>query len=179
MGITGIIHRKEKVDDRAQTVEMLHRRYAGVIFDLCVRMLSDPQEAQDAVQETFVSAFRSLSSFRYGESYLPWLYRIGTNVCLKMIRTRRRKAVTLTDYPERFSPDARDPSSAMDARRVLERLADELDQRSLEIAVAHYISGMDQGQIARAMGISRRAVVKRLTAIRKRIGDPFKELIHE
>jgi RNA polymerase sigma-70 factor (ECF subfamily) len=152
---------------------MLHRRYAGIIYDLCVRMLTDRQEAEDAVQETYLNAFRFLSSYRYGDNYLPWLYQIATNVCLKTIRTRKRKGATPTEQVDRMAADQADPQSAIDNRRILEQLAEQLDKRSLEIVVAHYISGMDQGQIARAIGISRRAVVKRLSALKRRVNYLF------
>jgi RNA polymerase sigma-70 factor (ECF subfamily) len=67
------------VQERAHAIEQLHRRFSGVIYGHCVRMLGDRTEAEDAVQEAFVAAFRALDSFRYGESHLPWLYRIATN----------------------------------------------------------------------------------------------------
>jgi RNA polymerase sigma-70 factor (ECF subfamily) len=163
------------VADRAQAIEVLHRRFAGVLYDHCVRMLGDRSEAEDAVQDTFLSAFRALDSFRYGESHLPWLYRIATNACLKIIRTRKRKGVELTETPERMADRPRDPVSDIHARRVVESLVDEIDDRSLEILVSHYVAGMDQGQIAGSLGISRRAVVKRLTKLRRRAGHLFEE----
>jgi len=165
----------EGSDDRAATIEMLHRRYAGIIFDLCYRTLSDRVEAEDAVQETFLSAFRGLSSFRYGESHLPWLYRIATNVCLKFLRTRRRKGTGLLEFPERVPAGRVDADRRLDFRRKLERLIDDLDERSRQIVIAHYIGGMDQGQLAGVLGISRRSVVKRLTAVRERARDVFEE----
>jgi len=163
------------VDERARAIEVLHRKYAGVIYDLCVRMLGDRSEAEDAVQETFVSAFRALDSFRYGDSHLPWLYRIATNACLKVIRTRKRKGVALTEAPERAADRPRDPVREIHARRVLASLVGELDERDQEILAAHFVAGMDQGQIATALGISRRAVVKRLTKLRRRAGNLFEE----
>ncbi len=160
-------------NERARTVEELHRRFSGAIFDLSVRMLADRSQAEDAVQETFVNAFRSLDSFRYGTNPLPWLYRIATNVCLRLLRTRKR--LQLDDRADRTAAATRDPVGKIHARRVLEQLVDELDERGQVILVSHYISGMDQGQIAEMLGISRRAVVKRLTALRKRLGHLFEE----
>jgi RNA polymerase sigma-70 factor (ECF subfamily) len=149
------------LDERERTVETLHRRYSGAVYHLCVRMLGDRVEAEDAVQETFVSAYRSLSSFTYGDSHMPWLFRIATNACLKIIRTRRRKGVAPMEAPERAAGGSVDPARQIHARRVLEALMDELDERSQQILVQHYVAGMDQGQIAESLGISRRAVVKR------------------
>jgi RNA polymerase sigma-70 factor (ECF subfamily) len=158
------------VKDRAQTTRALYRRFSGVIYEFCVRTLGDRAEAEDAMQETFVGVFRSLPGFRYGESHLPWIYRIATNVCLKLIHKRRRKLAIAADPTVRRVPDTPDPAGRVHAREVLESLASQLDDRGRQIFVAHYIAGMDQGQIARSLGISRRAVVKRLTRLRALAG---------
>jgi RNA polymerase sigma-70 factor (ECF subfamily) len=157
--------------DRERTVEELHRKYAGLVYGQCLRMLGTRADADDAVQETFLAAFRGLGSFTYGASHLPWLYRIATNACLKAIRTRRRKGASPLDEPESAPAPERDPVRDIDARRALEELLETLDERGQEILVAHYVAGMDQGQIAEALGISRRAVVKRLSKLRGRAGD--------
>jgi len=159
------------VEDRAQTTRALYRRFSGVIYEFCVRTLGDRAEAEDAMQETFVGVYRSLSGFRYGESHLPWIYRIATNVCLKMIDKRRRKLAIAADPAARRGAEERSPADQVHARRVLESLAAELDDRGRMIFVAHYLAGMDQGQIARSLGISRRAVVKRLTLLRALAGE--------
>jgi RNA polymerase sigma-70 factor (ECF subfamily) len=159
------------VDDRVRTIERLHRRYAGVLYDKCVRVLGDRTEAEDAVQETFINVFRALDDFEEGEhGHLPWLYRIATNVCLKIIRTRTRKgAVQLGDLEPR-APGSSDPAEAAYFRRLLDQLADHVDEKTMQIVVAHYLDGVEQGEIARQCGISRRAVVKRLTALRAKFG---------
>jgi RNA polymerase sigma-70 factor (ECF subfamily) len=161
------------VRDRAQTTRALYRRFSGVIYEFCVRTLGDRTEAEDAMQETFIGVFRSLPSFRYGDSHLPWIYRIATNVCLKAIHKRRRKLAIAADPAASSEPHRQDPVDGLHARQVLDALAGELDERGRQILVAHYIAGMDQGQIARSLGISRRAVVKRLTKLRRRADQLF------
>jgi RNA polymerase sigma-70 factor (ECF subfamily) len=161
------------VDDRVQTIEALHERYAGVLFDKCVRMLGERAEAEDAVQETFVNAFRALDAFEDRDlGHLPWLYRIATNVCLKVIRTRKRKGAQQLGEMEPVSPKG-DLVETIHTRMVLEQLAGQLDDRTMEIVVAHYVDGIDQGEIARQLGISRRAVVKRLTDLRSKAENIF------
>jgi len=167
------------VNDRSQLVEDLHRRYSGVIFDLCLRILRNRAQAEDAVQETFMNAFRAMSTFRYGKNHLPWLYRIGTNVCLKMIRRQKFHNEEGMDYDGQRAPGI-DPAGKIDARRILEKLQKDLDERDMEIIVSHYISGMSQGEIAQSLGISRRAVVKRFGSLRNRFDSVFREVdIHE
>lgn len=164
--------KKAPVDERIQIIEDLHGRYAGVLYDKCVRILGDAAEAEDALQETFVSAFRSLARFEdTGQGHLPWLYRVATNACLKIIRTRRRKGAQPMEDQDALPGQSPDPVEGISSRRVIEQLMNQLDERGMQIFVAHYVDGIDQGEIARQMGISRRAVVKRLTALRARAQD--------
>ncbi len=164
--------------ERISQIETLHREYAGVIYDLCLRILRDRIAAEDAVQETFLSAFRAMDSFTYGDSHLPWLYRIGTNVCLKMLRTASRKGAVPDEHIEKYGSLKPDPARAMHARRVLEQLSRQLDDRSMQILLAHFGGGMSQEEVAQSLGISRRAVVKRLTRLRA-IAQELEDADHE
>lgn len=164
--ILGIRREEDQAVDPGRLIEDLHRKYARYIYGLCIRMLGDRSEAEDAVQETFFNAYKGLASFRYGDEHLAWLYRIGTNVCLTMIRTRKRKRIDLVESINETAALTDDAEGAVHARQLLGQLMKELDERSLEIVAAHYVAGMDQGEVAQMLGISRRAVVKRLTSLR-------------
>lgn len=155
----------------AQKIEELLGRYGRVIYELCLRYLGDRGEAEDAVQETFLRAYLALDTFRYGDDHLNWLYRIGTTSCLMILRTRRRKGATPVERIEETADTTASPEQYLRARQILEQLTSELDDRSLEIVAAHYIGGMSQGEVAEMLGISRRAVVKRLTSLRNKFDD--------
>ena len=73
-----------------------HRRELHVH---CYRMLASFDEAEDAVQETFLRAWRSRERFQ-GEQFRAWLYRIATNVCVDVIRRRSRQVSTLHSFAE-------------------------------------------------------------------------------
>jgi RNA polymerase sigma factor (sigma-70 family) len=76
-------------DDDVEAFELLYDRYAAPILGFCRHMLSSSTEAEDAVQETFASAFRGLRADGREIELRPWLYAIARNRCLSMLRARR------------------------------------------------------------------------------------------
>jgi RNA polymerase sigma-70 factor (TIGR02960 family) len=78
----------------------LAERYRRPLHVHCYRMLASFDEAEDAVQETFLRAWRRRSTFVGGALFRAWLYRIATNVCLDMIRTRSRRAPRMRSFAE-------------------------------------------------------------------------------
>jgi RNA polymerase sigma-70 factor (ECF subfamily) len=85
----------------------------------CYRMLGSLQDAEDAVQETLVSAWRGIEGFQERSSLRAWLYRIATNRCLNMIRDRRRR-------PSGGLPFVPPPPTRMDEVTWLEPYPDDL-----------------------------------------------------
>ncbi len=63
-------------------------RWEKPIYNLALRMLQDPDEASDATQEVFLSAFKSVRRFRQDAKFSTWLYRIGVNHCITRLRRR-------------------------------------------------------------------------------------------
>jgi RNA polymerase sigma factor (sigma-70 family) len=72
--------------------------YERPVYNLCFRMLSSEQAAEDAAQEAFISAFRSVASFR-GGSFRSWLFRIASNACYDEMRRRRARPARSLDAP--------------------------------------------------------------------------------
>src|ERR1700678_4688087 len=89
----------------------------------CYRILGSLQDAEDALQETLVSAWRNLGDFRRQSSLRTWLYQIATNRCLSMLRADSRRPRTATSLPDLTLPE---PTGVGDAPPWLEPYPDVL-----------------------------------------------------
>jgi RNA polymerase sigma-70 factor (ECF subfamily) len=116
-------------DERA--FEGLVERYQDRAYRLARRLLDSDGDAQDALQESFLSVYRKLASFRGESRFSTWLYRIVTNAALMHRRARsRRPQEPLGDGQPRFDGDGRHVAEPADLETAA-HAAERLDQRTL------------------------------------------------
>lgn len=97
-------------DGNARAFEILVERHSGRVYNLCLRVLGDPDEAADASQDAFLSAIRKLHTFRGEAAFTTWLHRVTVNACYDSLRRKRRRPllrVVRDEADER--PDAGPP----------------------------------------------------------------------
>jgi RNA polymerase sigma-70 factor (ECF subfamily) len=142
----------------------LYRTYGPVIFNRCLRLLGDRAAAEDATQETFVRVHRHLDKAPEAREALAWVYRIATNYCLNEIRDRKHRPEPTDVLPEVAGHDPEVVFADRDlAARVIRRCPEDLRVA----AWLHYVDGIDQGEVARVLGISRRTVASRIAEFRR------------
>ena len=137
----------------------LYRTYGPYIHARCCRLLGDRAAAEDATQETFMRVHRHLDRAPDGREALAWIYRIATNYCLNEIRDRKLRPEPADALPE---PRAESLERVLANRELAERIVRRSPEKLRVVAWLHHVDGLDQGEVARVLDISRRTVVNRI-----------------
>ena len=157
-----VIERVRSGDTNA--FEALVTAYQKQIYNLTLRYVSNPEDAADLTQEAFLRAYRSLDSFRGDSRFSVWLYRLTTNVCIDLLRSRgRSSASSLTvenedEEPEELDiPDGRfEPQKELE-RRELQRAVQEglqsLTEDAREIVILRELEGLSYAEIGDRLGL--------------------------
>lgn len=141
-----------------------YRRYGPALLRKCERMLGNRPDAEDVVQTLFIDLVRKGRT----DVDLPYLYRAATTRCLNRIRDSRRQRELLAQHGDvLLSCGPGLPEARTVSLDLLRQLVGGLDERSSEILVFRYMDQMTGDEIADLLGISRRAVTKRLERIRE------------
>ncbi len=163
----------------------LVRLYEGRVYNLCYRMLGDAESAADAAQDAFLSAFRSLRSFR-GGSFRSWMLRIATNTCYDVLRARKRRpAISLdsaADQEDEASSlqiaDSGEPPDEFALRRELaaaiQRGLESLPEEQRLVLILSDIDGLPYEEIAQITSTNLGTVKSRLSRGRARLRDVLK-----
>ena len=138
--------------------ETLYRTHSGRLYSVARRMLGNPADAEDMLQEIFLAAYRKLDSFR-GESALgTWLYRLATNLCLDYLRSRAAKSGQLTDAlddePLLADAGSRRLADQTVTKMDLERALAQLPEGCRSAFVLHDVEGLEHKEVADILGIA-------------------------
>lgn len=190
MDETALIQSAQKGDLDAFNTLILH--YQDVVFNTALRILGDEDQAEDAAQEAFISAFRSITSFR-GGSFKAWIMRTVTNACYDELRRQKRRPTTplepeTNDGEEIDSPKwLADPNMTPDQQaeadeleHAIQHCLDALPAEFRNVVVLADIQGMDYSEVAAASRVPLGTIKSRLARARLRLREclrSFEELL--
>ena len=143
--------------------------YQKPLLHMCAMMLRDDAAAEDAVQETFVKAWRALPQFRGECSEKSWLMRIAMNTCRDMTRTawfrHTDRRVTLEELQLPVPEDA----SRDDDREELAQAIMKLPRKYRDVLLLYYYQDLNQEEVAQVLNTSPSTVSKRLKHARDKL----------
>ncbi len=147
----------------AAAFEFLYQLHSRRVYALCLRMVSNPPDAEDLAQEAFLQLFRKIGTFRGESAFSTWLHRMTVNVVLMRLRKKSLPAISLeeTTEPDEETGGPRKDIGAADLRlsgavdRVnLERSIERLPPGYKTVFVLHDVQGYEHNEIAEMMGCS-------------------------
>jgi RNA polymerase sigma-70 factor (ECF subfamily) len=147
----------------AAAFEHLYQLHGRRVYALCLRMVGNPSDAEDLMQEAFLQLFRKIGTFRGESAFSTWLHRMTVNVVLMRLRKKTLPAASLeeTTEPDEETGGPRKDIGAPDLRlsgavdRVnLERSIEKLPPGYRTVFVLHDVQGFEHNEIAGIMGCS-------------------------
>lgn len=169
-----------RAGEEAAYAEML-RAYSGRLMAVARRYLKNDEDVRDAVQDAFLSAFRSIDRFAGGSQLYTWLHRIQVNACLMKLRTKRRKPEeSIEDLLPHFDSGGHQSEPSLlwqepaereierrETRELVRRAIDRLPESYRTVLLLRDIEDVSTEETADLMGISPNAVKIRLHRARQ------------
>ena len=161
----------------------LYQLHCRRVYNLCLRMVNNPTEAEDLTQDAFLQSFRKIQTFRGDSCFSTWLHRLTANIVLMRFRKKKYSEITLDEtaeseeeYSEPFlelgGPDLR-LSDLIDLN--LQRAIDQLPDGYKKMFILHDIYGYDHSEIAQMLGCSIGNSKSQLNKARLRLRELLQE----
>jgi RNA polymerase sigma-70 factor (ECF subfamily) len=163
-------------DGDRDAFDVLYRRFVRPVFALALRRLGDRGRAEDATQETFMSVWRSASSYKADRGPgAPWLYAVARNAIVDRTRARSEPPAEAPDEPSAEPGPPEEAERSWLAWRV-HRAMQELPEHERPLLELAYWSGLSQSEIADFLNIPLGTVKTRTRSALARLADALEEL---
>ncbi|MBD2714492.1 RNA polymerase sigma factor [Microvirga sp. STR05] len=166
-----LVERCRLGDRRAQAE--IYKRYSKAMFNASLRITGDYAEAEDVLQEAFLSAFRELHSYKGDSSFGSWLKRIVINKSINCLRNRRLQLVPLGEQHDAAGPETADfgPENEETNWRadVVRRCVQELPDGYRVVLSLYLLEGYDHAEIAGILGITESTSKSQYSRARKKL----------
>ena len=173
-----LIYRAQAGDEGA--FADLMREYYPFVYTIVTRIVDNPHDVEEVVQDTFLSAYRGLTQLEDTTKFKSWLAEIAQNCARQWIRKRRIKTISLDEVGERVlqtqdSPD--EQLARLEQRELIRRTMETLPQKDREIACAFYLEGASYDELTSTHGLSYNAIAFRLFRIKRKLSKQLQYLL--
>lgn len=153
----------------------LYGLYVDAMFNIGMRMLGNTEDAEDIVQESFVSAFKNLSSFNYESTFGAWLKRIVINKSINYLKKKQIPVVPMEAHEFHLTEDIPEQTEAVDIKKVKLGI-EKLPAGYKQIINLYLIEGYDHIEIGEVLGISNSTSKSQYHRAKKKLIEIIKEL---
>lgn len=161
-----------------QYQEVLYRKYADKMFNVCLTYTKDEDEACDVLQDGFVKVFGSLQSYTFNGSFEGWIRKIMVNTALANFQKKKKESESLSLYKTYVEPAVDTIMETINAEAVI-ALVNELPEKAGLVLKLYAIEGYDHKEIADLMGISVGTSKSQLNRARTLLKEAMADLSEE
>jgi RNA polymerase sigma-70 factor (ECF subfamily) len=161
----------------AQAFSSLLEKYQKPVYNLCYRMLGNAEDAEDAAQETFLRAYKSLKRYDNSRPFSTWVLSIAAHYCIDQIRRQRQVTISIEDL---VVPDVPDPAPGLETvlgkkeeQRRVRALLDKLEATDRAAVIMYYWYDFSYEEICQALSLSLSAVKSRLHRARRAMAQQW------
>lgn len=154
--------------------EELYRRYARAMFNVALRITNDEAEAEDVLQEAFVSAFQYLKTYNKSVSFGAWLKRIVVNKALNHIKRRRLDTIPMENGLNVIEEEYEIVDFDYDVAQVKHAM-EQLPDGYRAVFSLYLLEGYDHGEIAKIMGITESTSKSQYNRSKKKLLEILKQ----
>ncbi len=161
---------------RSACPEDLVNAFYPAVYRLCLSILADADEAEDAAQDCFIAACSALASFRAESSLKTWLFAIAVNACRGVLRKRQRSRVLASAIGTvarlvGAGNSVEDDAVRSEQHSTLWAAVDRLDEKHRLPVILHYSQNLSVPEIARVLGVNEGTVHSRLHYAREQLSE--------
>lgn len=148
-------------------MEAMLVEYGAPVYRLALSVLGDPDDAQDAVQDTFIQAAAGLGRYQVGTNFKAWLFKIALNNCRMTLRKRRARRSLGQAWAALTNPSSREPGTEAqvvqgETRAELWDLVDGLDEKQRLVVLLRLAHELKVREISQVLGVNEKTVYTRL-----------------
>jgi RNA polymerase sigma-70 factor, ECF subfamily len=158
-------------DGDVRAYETLVLRYQGRMYRFALRMLANRSDAEDVVQEVFLTAWRRLDQLQEGAAFVAWLYKATTNRCLNVIRARKPQTEVEPDAHEATDPLPERTAEVGEQMAALSTALLELTDEQRACWLLREVHGRSYDEIAQHIGSSVTVVRGRIARARVQLAE--------
>lgn len=175
---------RKVLEGKGSCFSYLVDKHKDLAYTLALRIVKDPEDAEEIAQDAFVKAYQALPKFKFRSKFSTWLFRIVYNTAISKVRQTREQKVYLEDLvieDPQWDTDYEDLGNleAEESKQLLNRVLDTLPEVERIIITLYYLKEYPVEDIAEVTGLSKSNVKVKLFRTRKKIGAGLKTLMND